>query len=407
MKNVLIIVALLLSVVLSCKKSEPEPAPFSIQSFTPAQGVVGTVVTIIGEGFSADPTKNVVKFGTGVAMVTTASATQLVVSVPATAQSGKITVTTDGRTAASATDFTFIDGPVITSFSPAQGEEGDEIAIKGLNFTNSTVVKFNGVAAKTVTRQSATDLKAIVPDGASTGKITLEDAGKSGTSPTDFTVITPISAKATVTKLAGVPVSTAAGADGVRMVLTNALYITGPGQDIVYKLDLTTLGVSSFLTTVGRPVSISSDGDQYYVGGRDYFYTYRYGNLTKAVYTNTLTSGVFSLKLARTATNNKYAYVGTDFSNELIGIANSTAGGNTSSSYSATVINTQLKGIPSDASAMLAVNSKSVFVFANHTLWKLQADNSLKAVAGSPGLKGYVDGAGGTARFQDGGYARG
>lgn len=204
MKNALLTLVFLLSVLLSCKKSEPEPAPFSILSFTPAQGVAGSIVTISGEGFSTDPTKNVVKFGTGAGTVTTTSATQLVVEVPATAQSGKITVTTDGRTATSATDFTFIDGPVVTSFTPQQGEEGDQITLTGLNFTNNTAVKFNGVSATGITRTSNTILKVTIPDGATTGKITLEDAGKSGTSSTDFTVIVPLSAKATVTKLVGI-----------------------------------------------------------------------------------------------------------------------------------------------------------------------------------------------------------
>ena len=407
MKNVLIIIALLLSAVLSCKKSEPEPAPFSILSFTPAEGIVGTAVTIVGEGFSADPTKNIVKFGVGIATVTTASATQLVVSVPATAQSGKIIVETDGRTATSATDFTFIDGPVISSFSPAQSEEGDEISITGLNFTNNTKVKFNGTAAITVTRTSTTTLKAIVPDGATTGKITLEDAGKSGVSTTDFTVIVPLSAKATVTKLAGIPAFATAGADGVRMAYTsNLLYITGPGQKTVYKMDLTTLGVAPFQTTADSPVGIATSSDQIYVGdtGSGYYYTYRFGNFTKS---SAADSKAQSFSLKPGGATGKYSYVCANFNNELYGIVNSTAGGNTASSFSTTLVNGQLKGTPDQANAQLATNAKSVFVFCNQALWKLQPDNTLKLIAGTAGQKGYVDGAGTAARFQDGGYARG
>lgn len=409
MKNALLFLTLLLSVVLSCKKSEPEPAPFSILDFTPAQGIAGTAVTITGEGFSVDPTKNSVKFGAGVATVTTASATQLVVSVPATAQSGKITVETDGRTATSATDFIFIDGPVVTSFNPAQSEEGDEISIKGLNFTNNTMVKFNGVAAKTVTRTSNTELKAIVPDGATTGKISLEDAGKSGVSPTDFTVIVPLSAKATVTKLVGIPAYATSGADGVRMAYTsNLLYITGSGQKTVYKMDLTTLGVAPFQTTADNPVGIAGSGpsSDIYVGdtGAGYYYTYRFGNFTKS---SNADSKAQSFSLKPGGATGKYSYVCANFNNELVGIINGTAGGNTASSFSTTVINTQLKGTPDQANAQLATNAKSVFVFCNQALWKLQPDNTLKLIAGAAGQKGYVDGAGTAARFQDGGYARG
>jgi hypothetical protein len=409
MKNVFFTFVLLLSVLLSCKKSEPEPAPFSILSFTPAQGIVGTAVTISGEGFSADPTKNVVKFGTGVATVTTASVTQLVVGVPNTAQSGKITVTTNGQTATSATDFTFIDGPVVTSFTPAQSEEGDEITLTGLNFTNNTTVKFNGVAATGITRTSTTTLKAIVPDGATTGKITLEDAGKSGTSTTDFTVIVPLSAKATVTKLVGILAYAGSGADGVRMAyVSNLLYITGPTQKTVYKMDLTTLGVAPFQTTADNPVGIAGagPGSDLYVGdtGSGYYYTYRFGNFTKSSNADAKAQ-CFSLKPG--GATGKYSYVCANFNNELVGIVNGTAGGNTASSFSTTVVNGQLKGTPDQANAQLGSSSKSLFVFCNQALWKLQPDNTLKLIAGAAGQKGYVDGAGSTARFQDGGYARG
>lgn len=409
MKNTFFTFVLVVAVLLSCKKSEPEPAPFAILSFSPAQGVIGTIVTISGEGFSTDLTKNVVKFGTGIAAVTTASATQLVVSVPATAQSGKITVETDGRTATSPTDFMFIDGPVITSFSPAQSEEGDEISIKGLNFTNNTTVKFNGVAAKTITRTSATELKAIVPDGATTGKITLDDAGKSGTSPTDFSVIVPLSAKATVTKLAGIPAFATSGADGVRMAYaSNLLYITGPGQKTVYRMDLTTLGVAPFQTTADNPVGIAGAGpsSDFYVGdtGAGYYYTYRFGNFTKSSNADAKAQS-FSLKPG--GATGKYSYICANFNNELVGIVNGTAGGNTASSFSTTLVNGQLKGTPDQANAQLATNSKSVFIFCNQALWKLQPNNTLQLVAGTAGQKGYVDGAGSVARFQDGGYARG
>ncbi|GAB2577549.1 IPT/TIG domain-containing protein [Spirosoma areae] len=406
MKNVLVI--LLLGVVLSCKKSDPEPTPFSIESFDPAQGIAGTVVTIKGTGFSSDPTQNVVKFGSSLsAVVTSASTSQLIVTVPTTAQSGKITVETAGRTAPSATDFTFIDGPVVTTFSPEQSEEGDEISIKGYNYTNNTGVKFNGMAAKTVTRVSTTELRAIVPDGATTGKITLEDAGKQTTSPKDFTVITPLSAKATVTKLVGLPAFATAGADGVRMAYTNnLLYITGPGQKTVYRMDLTTLGVASFQTITDNPVGIAVSGDQIYFGdtGSGYYYTYRFDKLSKSTAADSKAQS-FSLKPG--GATGKYSYICANFNNELVGIVSGTAGGNSSSSFSTTVVNTQLKGTPDQANAQLATNSKSVFVFCNQALWKLQADNTLKLIAGTAGQKGYVDGAGGAARFQDGGYARG
>lgn len=43
----------------------------------------------------------------------------------------------------------------------------------------------------------------------------------------------------------------------------------------------------------------------------------------------------------------------------------------------------------------------------NNALWKLQADKTLKLVAGAAGQKGYIEGNASAARFQDAGYARG
>lgn len=404
MKNFVIV--LLLGVVLSCKKSDPDaaPTPFSIQSFDPAQGVAGTVVTIKGEGFSSDPTKNIVKFGGVVATVMTTSATQLVVSISATGQSGKITIETDGRTATSATDFTVLRAPVVTSFSPEQSEEGDEVDVKGDNFTNNTVVKFNGITAKTVTRVSANELKAIVPDGATTGKITLEDGSTSGTSAKNFTVIIPLSAKATVTKMAGIPAFASVGADGVRMLLTNALYITGPAQNTVYKMDLTTAAVTSFLINLNRPIAISTDL-HYYVGGFDMFYAYVNGTtLNKIAYPSQVVGGFHSLKTA--PKHPTVRMVGTDFSNNIIAVINGSPVTTTVSSYSP--VNTQLQSTVNNGSAMLGTSSKSIFVFGNHALWKMESYSSpLKLIAGSAGKADYVDGASTVARFQDGGYGRG
>ncbi len=404
----LIVVFLFLVVVLCCKKSDTgsTPAPFSIQSFTPAQGIVGTTVTIQGIGFSIDPTKNVVKFGGGVATITTAATTQLVMTVPATAQTGKITVEANGLTTTSATDFTLLRAPSIASFSPEQSEEGDEIDIKGDNFTNNTIVKFNGVAAKTIIRVGATELKAIVPDEAKTGKITVEDVGISATSAKVFTVIIPLSAKATVTKLAGIPAFASTGADGVRMLLTNELYITGPAQNTVYKMNLTTFTVTSFLTNINRPISISSDL-HYYIGGFDSFNAYVNGTtLNKIPYPSQVTGGFYSLKTApKHPTIRMY---GIDFSNTIIAVLSTSGNPITTAVSSYSPINTQLQSTINNGSAMLGTSSKSTFVFANHALWQLETPSSpLKLVAGFTGKADYVDGAGAAARFQDGGYGRG
>ena len=75
--------------------------------FTPATGPVGTVVTISGTNFDAiNPGANVVRFNGEAAVISSASATKLTVIVPVKATTGPISVTTQGGSATSSTNFT-------------------------------------------------------------------------------------------------------------------------------------------------------------------------------------------------------------------------------------------------------------------------------------------------------------
>lgn len=85
----------------------PNPPPV-ISSFSPAQGTPNDLVTVVGSNFSTSTTGNAVSFNGANATVQTASATELTVRVPASATTGKITVTTIGGSSTSATNFTLI-----------------------------------------------------------------------------------------------------------------------------------------------------------------------------------------------------------------------------------------------------------------------------------------------------------
>lgn len=80
-------------------------APPLITSFTPVEGSAGTVVTIRGANFDPDPSGDQVLFGSLAAAVSTATAAQLVVTVPTGATTGRISVVTAGGTATSSSDF--------------------------------------------------------------------------------------------------------------------------------------------------------------------------------------------------------------------------------------------------------------------------------------------------------------
>ena len=81
--------------------------PFpSLGGFTPATGKAGTSVTISGVSFSSTPAENVVKFNGSAATVTSTSPSTLIVTVPAAATTGPISVTTPGGTVTFGSDFT-------------------------------------------------------------------------------------------------------------------------------------------------------------------------------------------------------------------------------------------------------------------------------------------------------------
>jgi YD repeat-containing protein len=79
--------------------------PVSVTSFSPANGTVGTVVTINGGGFDPTPANNTVLINGMAATVSSATPTQLQVTVPSGATPGHISVTAPLGSANSAADF--------------------------------------------------------------------------------------------------------------------------------------------------------------------------------------------------------------------------------------------------------------------------------------------------------------
>jgi hypothetical protein len=159
----------------------------TLTSFTPGQGLAGTVVTLTGTGFTAGAT---VAFHGAAAAVTFVSATQLKATVPAGATTGPITVTTPAGTATSAAAFavTQVAGPTLTAFTPTQGPVGTVVTLVGTGFTAGATVAFHGTPAPAVTFVSATQLQATVPAGATSGSISVTTAAGTATSPAAFTV---------------------------------------------------------------------------------------------------------------------------------------------------------------------------------------------------------------------------
>ena len=80
--------------------------------------------------------------------------------------------------------------PAISDFSPLSGPVGTSVTINGSGFTGATGVSFNGtsVGAGNFTVVSDAKITATVPQGATTGQISVTTPGGTGTSSTAFTV---------------------------------------------------------------------------------------------------------------------------------------------------------------------------------------------------------------------------
>ena len=178
----------------SCSDDENPDASNApiISNFSPSSALPGETVTVSGEHFNASPSGNAVKFNGEAGVVTQATTTQLQVTVPASATTGKISVIVNGKTVVSANDFTVLQ-TTITGFSPTSGLVGTVITINGNNFSTvagDNVVKINGVQAA-VSAATATQLTAVVPAETTTGKISITLNGTTITSVEDFTVLSP------------------------------------------------------------------------------------------------------------------------------------------------------------------------------------------------------------------------
>jgi len=174
------------------RQSSSTPA---IIALTSSAAMVGATVTIEGTGFGATPGQNTVTFNGTAATVTSASATQLVVTVPVGATTGSIVVTAPGGNATSPGSFTVLTStgaPTITSFTPSVGTPGTAVTISGTGFdtvaTNDKVA-FNLPRARgPVTSATVTALGVTVPAGATSGRITVSTPIGTTVSSGDFFV---------------------------------------------------------------------------------------------------------------------------------------------------------------------------------------------------------------------------
>ncbi|MEU8702411.1 polymorphic toxin-type HINT domain-containing protein [Streptomyces sp. NPDC048680] len=166
----------------------------SVLSMVPVRAAAGAKVTLSGTGFSTTAANNTVALGGTAAVVTSATATRLVLTVPAGAGDGKASVSVGGSSAQSPEDFELASsGPVVSEMEPVSGAPGTQVVLSGSGFASTpedNVVRFNGGVLAEVVGVTATSVTVKAPEGATAGHVQVATPDGLATAPSDF-VMTP------------------------------------------------------------------------------------------------------------------------------------------------------------------------------------------------------------------------
>jgi uncharacterized repeat protein (TIGR01451 family) len=187
-----------------------------ITSLSTNGGIVNANFTITGRSLTNTSAVRV----NGVNYNFTATASQIVATIPSNATSGQIEITAPGGSFISTGAFAIL--PKIYGFSPNIGPAGTVITINGTSLFDVTSVEFNGVAAP-VSSATTNQVQVAVPANAISGPLTVVTPYGNDTSSNSFAVTKP--SLVLLTKTAN-PV------------------VAGPGTNITYTLLVTNEGPS-------------------------------------------------------------------------------------------------------------------------------------------------------------------
>jgi hypothetical protein len=166
----------------SASSATPFTVTFSVTSISPTSAVYSHDITVTGVGLAG---VTAVKFNGVSGVLGANTGTVLHVTTPASgAISGTVTIWKGTASIAAPQQFTLLG---ITSFAPTSATPGTQVVITGHGFTDVTGVAFNGTAA-TFTMDSGTQITTHVPDGATSGAVSVTGPGGTATSSGSFTV---------------------------------------------------------------------------------------------------------------------------------------------------------------------------------------------------------------------------
>ena len=242
----------------------------TLTSFNPASGVVGTRVTLTGDGFAAAGLT--VTLSGVLAPIVSTTATTLVLRVPTAAITGPFRVSAGGRMALSATDFVVEQGnpvPSIDLLTPATAVVGVpqlDVVASGSGFIDGGVVLLDGSPLPSQVT-SGTSLRFTLPGSvlatAGLRQVTVSNPGPGGgvSSPAAFSVLNPTPTLAGAAPMAlitnGAP--TLVRLTGTGFLAQSQVRVDGAGVGATF-INATTLDVQIPTVTVdgAHPVTVTN-----------------------------------------------------------------------------------------------------------------------------------------------------
>lgn len=160
--------------------------PPRLTSFTPANGVVGTDVTIEGVNFT--DAFELTLGGRPVPFAVTAS-NRITATIASGTRSGSLAIRAPGGDFRGTARFTVL--PALHSFEPVLASAGATVILRGTSFFDVQAVTFNGVGAAGYTVVSPGEIRAVVPPSATSGLIRVTTLDGTATSGEEFVVTGP------------------------------------------------------------------------------------------------------------------------------------------------------------------------------------------------------------------------
>lgn len=174
----LLLISIVASVLSGCKKDDKVPEiPVQVKNYYPNSGQAGTLVTIEGDGFSSDILQYKAAIAGAQADVISATATAVVVRMPATGKTGALSLTVRDKTHEIGL-YTYQSLSVARVY-PNNGTTGSQIRISGTGFSSikePAAVWVNGQGALIVSA-SDTLIVAEIPANAGSGPVVVKVNG--------------------------------------------------------------------------------------------------------------------------------------------------------------------------------------------------------------------------------------